>query len=532
MKGKPPSRYFFHDGTQYVLTGNERLAMSHFHELRAHLNLLKMTNVQALPIVFGSKEFDDGTNAKFQLIHGRERINVFAPSIQLFSAEESKEFITEDNEQIIPCMLVVDTFDTPSIVGYIACLSGSFLGPYQYFAAPLNDATTVVEGIIAQGMPSYVEELAFKDNRLLSTAFDGSTLSYVKPSGAVPEGEGRITSNTTVNTIGNEAIEIYNNDGSWLFFEDDIWLYTDAVGTTSLTRNQKLKIQLLLDGNELFESYDNSYLNTGNYHIKLGAGLACGAQYSECREDINALMATEIPNLAFAHSHLNTYKLAENLDYDEERSYIVVNMSNGISTGIRSNESYDKSGFLKVVVIDHEVRDSWNDTGLPSPYNNTTSSSMCSGCYVYTTDIRSSLLYAVIDVAEEHNISTFFEWDIVEWDEEYFDIRLYDYSEPESEAYLVYHKPGENSTPIFLASAIAYLEYASYEDGGEMAYVYVGPSADGVNGSVSFPVANWSEPFINVSEAFPNMFKEDFIGGLMGDVFLGKIKTPPTIKEV
>lgn len=99
--------------------------MSHFHELRAHLGLMKMTNVQNLPIVFGTKEFDDGTTARFQLIHGRESIDVFAPSP--ITGGEIVKTVKEDYERIVPVIRSVDD------EYWVACLGGGFNGPYYAF---------------------------------------------------------------------------------------------------------------------------------------------------------------------------------------------------------------------------------------------------------------------------------------------------------------------------------------------------------------------------------------------------------------
>lgn len=177
MKGRPKGRYFFHDGTAYGLYGNQGLAMSHFHELRAHLHQLKRVNVNQLPIVFGTKEFDDGTVARYQLIHGREKVMVFAPSYRKEQAIELEKVIKMQDERIVPCIMARDNS------GFVACLSGTFDGPYLWF--PNHDYPW--EWLTDKGAYDYDEEDTLKNMTLLSTLSSGETLSFLDPTGMVPD---------------------------------------------------------------------------------------------------------------------------------------------------------------------------------------------------------------------------------------------------------------------------------------------------------------------------------------------------------
>jgi hypothetical protein len=122
------NRFFIHQGTEYKYSGNEGLAHSHFHEVRNHLLGIKRTNVNNLPIVYGTKRFDDGTVAQYQLIHGREIVNVSAPIPPVISGEEHvRRTIIEEIEQIVPVIRSIDN------QYWCACLSGTFNGPYYIF---------------------------------------------------------------------------------------------------------------------------------------------------------------------------------------------------------------------------------------------------------------------------------------------------------------------------------------------------------------------------------------------------------------
>lgn len=160
MKGKPPSRYFFHNGTKYVFTGNERLAMSHFHELRAHLSLMKMTNIQKLPIIFGTKEFDDGTTARFQLIHGQEYINVFAPRYIKTREKEFEKVLIEESEMIVPTIITYNA--AGQFIGFTICKSGTFEPPYQFFpnqtAFPSSNWFTDREAFLEANLEDYPKD--------------------------------------------------------------------------------------------------------------------------------------------------------------------------------------------------------------------------------------------------------------------------------------------------------------------------------------------------------------------------------------
>lgn len=126
MREKAVSRNFVHQGTNYAYVGNEKTADSHFHEVRSHLLGMKRTNVNGLPIQFGSKRFDDGTVAHFQLMHGQERVIVDAPVYEPSPNPEPRKVI-EEVEQIVPMMRSTDN------QWWVACLSGTFEGPYYAF---------------------------------------------------------------------------------------------------------------------------------------------------------------------------------------------------------------------------------------------------------------------------------------------------------------------------------------------------------------------------------------------------------------
>jgi hypothetical protein len=89
---------------------------------------IKRTNVNNLPIVYGTKRFDDGTVAQYQLIHGREIVNVVAPIPPVPSGEEHIRITRIDEiEQIVPCMRSTDN------KWWVACLSGTFEPGYYLF---------------------------------------------------------------------------------------------------------------------------------------------------------------------------------------------------------------------------------------------------------------------------------------------------------------------------------------------------------------------------------------------------------------
>jgi len=134
------NKFFVHQGTQYKYSGNEGLAHSHFHEVRNHLLGIKRTNVNNLPIVYGTKRFDDGTVAQYQLIHGREIVNVVAPIIPVMIVEENvARTIIEEIEQIVPVFRSTDNNY------WVACLSGTFEPEYYLFNNIYDIPTTAFD---------------------------------------------------------------------------------------------------------------------------------------------------------------------------------------------------------------------------------------------------------------------------------------------------------------------------------------------------------------------------------------------------
>jgi len=123
-----PTKNFTHDGTQYALTGDHERAHSHFHEARAHLGKMKMINVNNLPIISGIKYFDDGSVATFKVVHGKEDIHIISPMTQLGGeVPPVPKKSVDEVEKIVPVIRSDDNLH------WIACLSGTFEGPYYYF---------------------------------------------------------------------------------------------------------------------------------------------------------------------------------------------------------------------------------------------------------------------------------------------------------------------------------------------------------------------------------------------------------------
>lgn len=121
-----PGRIFVHDGVRYQLHGNRETCMSHFHEVRAHHSLIKLQNVNRLPQVFGSKEFDDGTAATHQIVNGIEDVTISAPIIEV-EEEPNPQSIRTEIEQVVPVMR------SACNQYWVASLDGTFEEPYYLF---------------------------------------------------------------------------------------------------------------------------------------------------------------------------------------------------------------------------------------------------------------------------------------------------------------------------------------------------------------------------------------------------------------
>lgn len=158
---------FFHDGTKYTITGNNNLAMSHFHEVRAHLHNMKLANVYDLSILTGIKNFDDGTEVTYSLIHGIEEITIDAP----IETEKNPEKIVEKPiDRILPVMRCTENRY------WVVCLSGTFEPPYMVFKNIFDIPEDEMDDNVENEM----------DNKLISVRGD-MQLFFVAQTGLMPD---------------------------------------------------------------------------------------------------------------------------------------------------------------------------------------------------------------------------------------------------------------------------------------------------------------------------------------------------------
>ena len=471
-----PTKTFTHNGTQYALTGDHQRAHSHFHEARAHLGKMKMINVNNLPIISGIKYFDDGSVATFKVVHGKEDIHITSPMAQLGGGVSSEKKGTREIETLIPCFIVTAADEySDEIVGYIASMGGSFTGPYQWFNVPANDGTAVLEGFYHEGFMYYNADLAFAHMRPLSVYEEvGETLYFYRPSGLAPEESRADDGPDSSSGAKTEAC------GSLTFYDgaDDEWVWTAAMSDNPISGSEIYGYEQLFDGVSVGDKYEQTITYGGHYLVGHGEESCKSLEEGEpppssCYDAIAAFKASfEFP-VSCLHVFDNTNSFDEYTLTETKIETFLDDFPNG---NIRLNEVLDDSAYLLESWDNAVDIHTWNHQPLPSPYNNDWGSLPCDGCF--TEDVSwANELFIVVDNGARQSVSGAFSWGMA---------RKYKGMDGEG---LVYHKTGENSTTLAAVKSGA----SDAEGNGnytDMAFIYLGPVAEGFDGSVSFPIEN------------------------------------------
>jgi hypothetical protein len=231
-----PTKTFTHQGTQYALTGDLDRAYSHFHEARAHLGKMKRMNVNELPIISGQQSFDDGSIATYKLVHGKEDIHITSPMAQLeVKPTKEEKGSTEEIEQIVPVIRSIDN------THWIACMSGTFEGPYLHFPNIFEIPVEAFDDNIETDLDGQL--ISIGDNE-----YDGSInapeLYFIAQTGVRPEeddldwtdGESSGEAGTLTWSATPEIAKCYDLYGNWIMDAMAVGAYSPTPGVTYSSR--------------------------------------------------------------------------------------------------------------------------------------------------------------------------------------------------------------------------------------------------------------------------------------------------------
>ncbi len=505
MKGKPPIEYFYHDGTRYSVTGDDRLAMSHFHEINNYKLGLRRSNVNNLAQVTGIKYFMDGTEAHVLFDHGMEKIDIIAPIIE--PVPEPREI---PMEIIIPCFVVTgDERYSSEVKGFIACLSGTFEGPYQFFKRIEKDEEVVLEGFYHEGFEIYDEELAFDHRKILSkldNEIDG-TLYYHKPSGKAPDEERAAD--------GPEF-------GGWTqtFTCSQTYCYEDAVGDDGMMAISIFDVgvggggtqygwQLQFDGGDICLAYGETPTFGGHYQCKHSIVLVVSAEEPPDMDDVQA----QIDAWVETHRGLTIEDcgyLHENTITFTDTQHVVNNfgsfLDSAVNDSLRVNdEGVIYSTYLLEMSQQETFQTTWNDrTWQEEEYGST----MCDGCYTLEQTWMNELMFVLND-GDKHSVTNFFEWDY------HYKYRgVYGLG-------IVYHRP-DSGEALGLSSVFAGPSDGSYTNIG---FSYLGPREAPLKGSVTFPIVpDGIDRYVIIPDVINMPDSSELEGKVRGHIFLGLIQ--------
>jgi len=502
--------------TQVDLKGDKVQARSlaEAHVPRLMFDFRKNQSFQNLDIYSETKKFFDKTGAYvgtvyMQSVNGAENIVVMCDAgKKMEETRVTKELaVVENLANIVPCFIV--TGDEPyseEIVGYIACLSGSFLGPYQFFVKPSGDDKAVLEGFYHSGFEDYVAATAFPASKFLAVCAE-KTILYFLPSGTAPA-DARVTQSADFGgweqTEECGDVEFY--DG-----QDGDWVWSNAMSTNPIGGGGTYWYDLLFDGVFVATNYKDIVEFSGWYFMRHG-GFACtgGEDFPvECLENRGAWKTSFSPIAGCQHSFTNTNSFDDTQITNHESSVFLDEWPNG---SIRLNNVLTKSAYLLDKWTSYTSSHTWNYRPIPSPYYNTWGSLPCSGCSEVVTSFTDELFIVVDGISR--SITSHFSWGL---DRKY---RGMDGNG------LVYHN---TTTPKALAAVQSGSADGDYTD---MAFIYVGPAAETLNGSISLSIVNpeSADRYVLIPDVAG--VPPDIEGRVRGQIFLGVLLNAETEAKV
>lgn len=185
------TKYFNQGGVSYTVNGDSELADLYLHSAKAQMHQLEMNNVFQLAQVASDKVFDDGTVIGCSIVNGVKQTIISGPiEEEAISGEDKKRKVEREHisEQIVPLIMVTDIDDEgPSyrpdpvegiVLGFIACMSGTFEGPYEFFP----NTHEYSHNEFWTEFSSWQLEDTLADGTVLADKIDKS-LCYIKPTG-------------------------------------------------------------------------------------------------------------------------------------------------------------------------------------------------------------------------------------------------------------------------------------------------------------------------------------------------------------
>jgi hypothetical protein len=503
--------------TSVELKGDRDAAkqLAHAHLERLLYNF-RDCNKQKLPIHAQRVNFFDHKTGRqvaevyMQTVHGAENVIITCLPQHRERKEELVIKREESYEQIVPCFLVTgEAQGSEQILGYVVCLSGSFLPPYQWFPIPDGDTEVVLEAFYHEGFEYYNEDVSFRHARYLSSdPALRKTLYYFKPSGKAPDPSRASESDEYSGGPGREEycgeVEFY--DG-----EDSTYVWSTAMSLNAVGGGSASGWSQTFDGLSLFPKYELSVTYSGEYFIQRGR-FNCSSLEDDapppasCFTGRTEWKATEEFPTPCPSENSNTVAFDSIQTGDTSLDEFLEDDANG---SIRLNDAITSGAYLVDTWTNYAVYHRWrNDIPIPNPYSSFTSNSPCEGCYDDRVTNFTALLLVVDTTA--YNITARF--------------NLPSYSRYRSIGYgnnLVYHKQNDASPPRALAAA----KSGPYVDLGMVydvaLYNYVGPYPPELEGSVLFPFID------NDHSIVPDVINvpDDIICRVRGHVFFGILRT-------
>ena len=472
----------------------------------AHVNRLlfdfrKNASFQQLPIYSQTKKFYDQTGAYvgtvyMQTVNGAENIVVHCGAGRKYKEEHLEIERPNMIDQLIPCIIVTKPESySEEIVGYIVCMSGSFLGPYVYVEKPEDDDKAVIEGFYHEGFQYYVEDLALPGMHQLGIAPDQKTLYYFKPSGLAPD-DGRATQSDYEGGFEQTSTcgPVYFAD-----FNDATYSYTVAISENPLSGGGTYGFKHLFDGATMFAANQETVNYSGYHDIRRG-------DFSITPPDLAAVAnykATEVFSPDCEYSAFNTFKFETFEDSTTLLGQFIDDWANG---AIRLNGVLGESAFLHTIETLVARLRAWNDLGVPTPYHTEFSATG----YTSTTEDISTELFITVDNGARQSVTAAFGWG------------TYGYTLSSGNSDLVYHK-GDGTASISLASVRCGPYNGISTTYTDMAFIYLGPSVNDFAGSVSFPTEADGADHYLLPSAF-GLSDEAIEGKIRGQIFIGIIR--------
>jgi hypothetical protein len=488
--------------TNVELTGDRykanQLSLAHTNRL---LEIFRNFN-SFLPLLINThlEPFYDDAGKFVGSIHLSTNYGIEVVTVNVPFGKEKKVKKELQKERIVPCFVVTGgEGESRKVVGYIACMSGTFLEPYRWFGV-IEDDEIILDSFYDEGDKYYDGDVALDTRHLLSTSGDHSLL-FFRQSGLSPaedrESEGPIT----------ETIELTSNCSAYEFVtdEDGLWAWSFAMSHAARGGGGRTEWDMQFDGSAIFANFRSVTMQSGSDYASIDERI-CSAGEGPCLDDAAEWRAAfTLPDpCEYTDGDINSFDRFES-EEREEGTFL-----NGTAhRSLKLNGGIGSSVYLHEVLKESITLHSWLTRGVPTypgEWGITSEDVEDESTLEFTRE-----MFITVDGAQ-YSISGVFGWGLS---------RKYN---GRGELDILYHADGGGTTT--LSTIISGPQEGSFID---MGLIYTGAGANGFQGSTQYPLQNvGGDYYIDLPDVIGAPDNIDY--RIRGHIFLGIVQTTAEVQ--